>query len=324
MKNILFAFVAGTLFFTSCCNDEKSLTSETSKGRVNLLLPASVPVNQLFAFDNISIPSWQKELKANDFISKVFSKVLSSEVTVFEPFADDSIKSTKEDIFSKMGTKSEPFNLSEIKAIYFEEEWSLDTAEPFLFEKNILNWSPVRSYMRDKAEGEIKKLIFKVKAGNPTELLAKNVIYEFYLEDTLNPANTKSINNEVLAHLIVDKALSGKIKVYDPMDVNKLLSVNDIETKMGVRRDTVYVDDINTGKSDEKIINTEIDYSEIRSIVFIEDWYYDSKTFAIKKVITGICPVRYYQKPGSENESDMVKSVAFMMYLGKEKTKLFN
>lgn len=316
MKNIIFVLFVSILIFVSCNNDRK-LEIKTSKGRINLLLPTSVLVSSIFVFDTACVLNWQKEFKESDFINKVFSKVLSSEVSVLKPFSTDSTKCTKEEIFNGMDVKSEPLNLNEIKSIYFEEEWAVDTAEPFLFEKVVLNWYPIRYFKRNNEI--LKKLIFKVSAGNPSELLAKNVITEFQLIDTIQPSFTENIDALKLVTLLVKKAYSGKFKLWDPSNTEKELSRKDIDENLGQAVDTTYVEDPQTNETVMKVMKKAIVLEEITSIVFVEDWYYDPKTFAIKKVITGLGPVRSCMK----YDGEITKKVAFMMYFGKEKTKIF-
>ncbi|MBI5542230.1 MAG: hypothetical protein HY951_19390 [Bacteroidia bacterium] len=318
MKFYLLVLFVTVVLFTSCNNENKS-DDTSSKGRVNMLLPTSVNVGDLFLFDTTKVLNWQKEFNSSEFIRKVFSKAMSSEVSVYAVFAEDSTKYTKDEIITAMAAKSEQLNLSEIKSIYFEEEWSMDTTEPFMFEKNILSWYPVRYFKRAGSDLEEKKLIFRVKQGNPTELLAKNVISEHNLYDSVPLPFTKNFDALALAELLIKKATTGKTKVWNPMNVDKALTISEIEKNLGVAADTAFVDDPNTGESVMKIIKREIMPEEIASIVFVEDWYYDPTTFAIKKVITGIGPVRHYLK----NDGEMAKTVVFMIYLGTEKTKLF-
>lgn len=318
MKNLLFVFFAAIILLASCKNENKS-ELENLKGRVNLLLPTSVPVNNLFLFETAGELNWQKEFNSTDFIKKAFSKVLNSEVATYFPFSDDSTKCLKEDILKAMGAKAEPLNLSEIKSMYFDEEWSIDTAEPFLFEKKILNWYPVRYFKREGSDKEDMKLVFKVKAGDAQELLAKNVITEFLLQDTVQPSWTANLNSTKLVNLILEKVFSGKTKVWDPFNIEKELTRHDIDQNFGAATDTVFIDDPETGKQVMKIFKTEVRPEEISSIIFVEDWYYDSKTLAIRKVITGMGPVRSYEK----SEGDIAKKVVFMMYFGNEKTKIF-
>ncbi len=316
MKYLPGIFVIASVFILSCHNEKKADT-ESSNIRINLLLPTSVPVSQLFMFDTSGIPGWQQELKAAHVVEKIFGKVMNSEITVFNSNTDDSVKCTKEEILNNMGVQAEPLNLNEIKSLFFEEEWFLDTTEPFLFEKKVLCWYPVRYYQRDGQE--LKKLIFKVAKGKPAELLAKNVIYEFNLEDTINPSFIKNLDNNKITRLLIDFAVSGKTKLWNPMNIDHELSAEEIRKNLGQAIDTTYIEDPETGKSEQKIQKQEINPSEIQSIVFVEDWYYDPSTFAIKKVIKGIGPVRHYLK----TDGEMAKTVVFMMYLGNEKTKIF-
>jgi hypothetical protein len=226
------------------------------------------------------------------------------------------------DVMARMDQKANLFNTREIKSMYFQEEWFLDTAEPFIFEKNVKQWFPVRYYQKDSMN--MMKLVFMAKGGNPNTLLAKNVIYEFDLQDTLIPENTKNIDASKLTKLLFGK-LKGKEIACDPMNVNKFLNAKEIETRMGAGSDTILIDDPETGVTEQQIIKVAADYSSIRSLIFVENWYYDTKTYAIKKVVKGIGPVRHYVKPCSGDEpGEQMKTVVFMMYFGDEKINIFN
>ena len=321
MKAILFASLFVSMIIVSCTNENN--TDET-KGRVNMLLSSTVPVKHLFEIDTIGIPVWQEEIKASGIFEKVFNKALHSEISVFNPLSanfSEEDKYSKEDILKQMGLENEPIDFSEIKGILFDEEWSLDTTEPFLFEKNVLSWTPVRYFKRDMGDDiieNLKKLVFKVNKGEAKELLA-HVIYEFNLEDTINPENTSSINAQRLSRLLIDKAVSGKIAVYKPTDISVSLNKDEILQNMGKTNDTLYMENPETGEMEVKVIQTDPFYYQITSIIFIEDWYYDPATLAIRKEITGIGPVRHYTKGEQE-----LKTVVFLMYPNNKKTPIFN
>jgi hypothetical protein len=166
---------------------------------------------------------------------------------------------------------------------------------------------------------ELKKLIFKVKEGNPTELLAKNVISEFNLEDTVSPEFVKNIDKNRLRQLLIDYALSGKVKLWNAANTETELTKEVIIRNLGQTNDTILIEDPESGKVNQQVLTIDYNLSEIESIVFVEDWYYDPATFTIKKVITGIGPVRYYTKEDGEE----AKSIVFVMYFGKEKTRIF-
>jgi hypothetical protein len=318
MKNIIFVVSAVILIFSACSN-ENNTDANASKGRLNMLLPSSVPVSQIFLLDSIAVPGWLKGFKTSEFIQTVFNKAMNSEITVYDPSSDDTshVKSTKEDILNRLDQQKGLLNLSEIKSLFFKEEWFLDTTDPFLFEKKINCWYPVRHYQAENIDK--MKLIFKASGGNPTELLAKNVIYELNLDDTLNPEFTVNLNTVKLTSLIINKVLNGKAKGYNPLDTNYVFTKEQILSRMGAANDTLYVDDLNTGEQVQKVISVGPMYEQITSLIFVEDWYIDPKTYAIKKVIKGIGPVRHYMK-GNEN----IKNIVFILHLSKEKTKLFN
>lgn len=312
MKNSILLIVIFCCFISCKQTDEK----KESNNRVNLLLPTTVAVSQLFVFDTTG-SDWQKSFLSSNFISRVFDKFNKMELTVYDPNSDDSINKTctKETVCNNMDVSSIPININEIKGMFIKEEWFLDTTEPFIFEKRVLNWSSVRFY---KKNNEVrKKLVFKISGNDANEILAKNIIYEINLDDTVNPDFIKNINILKLSKLLIGKALSGKIKVYNVMNIDEELSFQQIKQRLGERIDTILTDDPESGKTKQQIIKSEYNPEDIKSIVFVEDWYYNTKTFAIKKVVKSIAPVRHYYKFG-----DYVKSISFVMFLTNEKIKI--
>jgi hypothetical protein len=55
-----------------------------------------------------------------------------------------------------------------------------------------------------------------------------------------------------------------------------------------VRQDTIMVDYSNSGTFETGILKTALSLGDVYAIRFYEDWYYDEKDFAIKKVVRGI------------------------------------
>ncbi len=309
----LFIFLIA-ITFISCKNEVKE---NVILKRVNLLLPTSVPVSQLFVFDT-TIINWQNSLKSSNIIKQVFEKYNKLQLNVFDPNTDDSIltKYNNEQVNNNLGVNSVLFNCNEIKGLFFKEEWLVDTANTIVFEKKVVSWSPVRYFKRNNEE--LKKLVFKISGNEASELLAKNVIYEFNLEDTINPYFVKNIDVLRLSNLIISEAVSGKIKAFNPSNIDEEFSKLQIKQKLGENTDTIITENLVTFETSKQIIKSEINPYEIKSLIFIEDWYYNPKTFAIKKVIKGIAPVRHYFKI-----DEPVKSVVFVMFLGNEKTKIF-
>lgn len=314
MKIIICFFLACLLF--SCNNDTTSVVQDSK--RTNMLLPTSVGISYSFPFDSVTMPDWQKNLKPYSFLGNLFNKAIGSGVTVYEPaFSQNSlIKCNPDDILRRMQQENTVSNIHEIKALFFTEEWFLDTCKPFLFEKNVNCWFPVRYYSDSVTDK--KTLVFKVAGGNPEILLAENVIYEVMLYDSLNPDFTSALNPARLSKLLVETALSGNIKAYNPLNINLQLTKNEILLKAGVSETGFSAEEGANSSISNSSLYQEMVYEEIKSIVFIEDWYYDPSTYAIRKKINGIAPVRHYAKT-----DETVKSVLFLIFLNSKKTPLF-
>ena len=67
--------------------------------------------------------------------------------------------------------------------------------------------------------------------------------------------------------------------------------------------------------ADTVCIDKEIDLREIIGLAFIEDWYVNDSTMEILKEVKAIAPVRAYYHTTEDNQSELVKSIPFVMYL---------
>ncbi len=88
-------------------------------------------------------------------------------------------------------------------------------------------------------------------------------------------------------------------------EFSKPLTWKDIEDRFGVRNDTVYIEDSETGESVMKVIKTEMETSEVKKIMIKEQWYFDKQSSQLEVKIIGICPIREYQKDESYSENTL-------------------
>lgn len=129
-----------------------------------------------------------------------------------------------------------------------------------------------------------------------------------------NPDFVKGFNNPKVVQYLVNSALSGKIEVYSYFFNEKLDSIQ-LKSIFNISVDTVFVENPETKENEMIISKTEFEQSEIKSLLFTEDWYLDTETNEIIKKIKSFGPVRYYTKEGSD---ELFKSVLFMTYPDKE------
>jgi gliding motility associated protien GldN len=104
-------------------------------------------------------------------------------------------------------------------------------------------------------------------------------------------------------------------------EFSKPLTWKDIEDRFGVRNDTVYIEDSETGESVIKVIKTEMVSSEVKKIMIKEQWYFDKQSSQLEVKIVGICPIREYERTESstqntetEEESELVMKKLFWVY----------
>ncbi len=92
---------------------------------------------------------------------------------------------------------------------------------------------------------------------------------------------------------IVDAINSGQLKVYDYDGLKfkeskaKQLTRDDFFNRLS-RKDTVYAEDLFTGKMEEVVIEMKTELSDIIGLRFIEDWYMDHANMSMYKRVKGI------------------------------------
>ncbi|MBI5539104.1 MAG: gliding motility protein GldN [Bacteroidia bacterium] len=86
-------------------------------------------------------------------------------------------------------------------------------------------------------------------------------------------------------------------------EFSKQMSWKDIEDRFGVRNDTVYIEDPETGESVMRVIKAGIVSSEVKKIMIKELWYFDKQTSQLEVKIIGICPIREYERTESTTQN---------------------
>ena len=83
--------------------------------------------------------------------------------------------------------------------------------------------------------------------------------------------------------------------------------------------DTILVEDLEDPDGPmlvKEIIEPETE--KIKSYVFIENWYLDTKTLQIEKEVVGIAPVRYYINTDNPT-AQPVRKIDFVVYFDESK-----
>ena len=70
-----------------------------------------------------------------------------------------------------------------------------------------------------------------------------------------------------------------------------------------------------TDKYSWEIRTTEISYIDVKAFIFVEDWFIDTKTFAIKKIVKSIAPVIVTSRIDEDGDLFEVKRIAFVVNL---------
>lgn len=261
-------------------------------------------------------------------------------IMIYDPDIEEFMEST---ITNKIDT-------NEINGIVFYDKWIFDEKK-FKMYKTVSAYSPIRSYFRPDDPAEIMpiyKLIawlifepYKNKKEKKTiekrMKLFNKVTYEYYinnieleiyrinndiiqdlhLEQNLEKQGCvywTSFTKEKFKHLIIDDVIKGKREGFD-FQTRKLLEIDKCKERIGIYIDSVYVPDIETGELTINTYERELDYSEINSFIFIENWYIDEISLRIKKEVTAVAPVRTYYSDDDFDQNKPIKIIPFFINL---------
>ncbi|NOU18055.1 MAG: hypothetical protein HOO91_10925 [Bacteroidales bacterium] len=217
----------------------------------------------------------------------------------------------------------------ELSSINFIEGWSL-TANPLSFHKEVYAYEPVRRYLDDfsdfdkfryrkvfrlynnpnyKIDKSKLKLAAQVKYEHLfnfdgayrndifSDLVAKRLSQndlDFQLSqiysNTISPF-FNGFNQFIFIKTLLDNVYSGNAIAYDYYTSAKLTSQEAkgrvIEPKILIATNPL------SGENEERAVEVDLT-SEIISVVFIEEWYFDVETLQLEKKVVGIAPVRYF------------------------------
>ena len=239
--------------------------------------------------------------------------------------------------------------MDEISSVNFIEDWTLST-DPLAFTKNVYAIEPVRRYPNPFSDYDdfrySKTFRFYNKLESPKEIsklkLAATLKYEHFfnldigyrtnrfIESVENCINQLSrdydanqlhgnnnapffngFNQNILVKTILNSVFEGKVKAYDYKS-SKLLTPQEAKGKVLVK-ESVLVVNSETMLEEERTVVNDIT-SQILSVIFIEEWYFDEESLHLEKRVVGIAPVRYFEVFDSE-QSILNREILFKISL---------
>lgn len=226
-------------------------------------------------------------------------------------------------------------NENELVGTFFIESWYLD-AEANKFEKNIKCILPVfcfdkngdNWYFRpcvipfDYTPKEIKRIRKNAQFSNRISYIYffdKESDYEWYKSNS--PLLTNFVRNELIDY-IFNLAKSREII---PRDFYTKEPLTAEELTGRLHKEEVINIEISRGVYLDTTITVSYQNNEIKSLVFIEDWYVSKDPFMVFKDVVGIAPVRT-KRSGlvsilgkGEFEEQKSTTIPFVIYFNKNK-----
>lgn len=116
---------------------------------------------------------------------------------------------------------------------------------------------------------------------------------------------TKTDDRYSLIDLLLYGVAQEGLVVYDPTDdeFTTPMTSAQIDEKFGVRTDTTYVEDPETGEQTKKLIAIPRETKEVQRLMIKEVWYFDKQRAMLEVRIVGLCPIRLYEKAAALNET---------------------
>ncbi len=238
----------------------------------------------------------------------------------------------------------------ELTSIVTFDNWNFNEKD-FIFEKTTEAYAPVRRYypmsddyfeFRHKKVGHIVPEPLKNERKREKELknaiLVKQVKYETPIEKTTialadesvyfveneNAVFLNSFVGDKLRSIIFDAAISGRKPVYD-FNTGARVMPSEIGERMGEKLVQTYDFDPETGDEIPIMVKLLMVESEVKSLIFIEDWYLDTTDMHIFKEVIGVAPVRTYFRDGYESDMSMlVRSIPFVLYFKPIESQVFS
>jgi gliding motility associated protien GldN len=139
-----------------------------------------------------------------------------------------------------------------------------------------------------------------------------------------------------LIDLLIYGVESEGLVVYNTSDdeFTTPMTSKEIDDNFGVKVDTVYIDNEETGGQDMKVIDNPRTTSEVTRLLIKEVWYFDKQRAMLEVRIVGLCPIRMYEKQatvvetapdeGEGEEKELTAKQIFWVYFPSARPLLAN
>ncbi len=295
MKFFLYSFAL--LFLNSC--QTKDINENCTN--TNLLLDKDITVFHHYSETYQQQMPWTTNFKIPPFINLLFNKFFQNKISLYDPVYEDTVfkeldKNTL--LYILKNNKQLAFDTSQFNDILFFESWHLDTNEIFNLQKKVIYWSPI------KRDSNTYKLAGKIKCNtNNSTLLAHQIKYEFPINDTISPFfyfENDRLNKKKLVKILLDWSVKNPTKTYNPFTTEKLTK-KELNNRLNNSDSLFY-----------------LPYNDINSLLFVENWYYDTISFSISKELLSVAPIVY-----TYDSTEVSKRILFVIYLKNKPTKIF-
>lgn len=252
--------------------------------------------------------------------------------------------------FAENVDKAPLYTEEELKTVLFIEDWFFNKQD-FVFEKDVIGIVPVRSFYGDddtlKQFPRMMKICRILPFKNQTDesikkskeklVLTKKVEYEFFFNQTeallqqIDSACFQCVKNngevledyfaphfntlvrKKLVNMLIEEVISKKRKAYDPWDKETVMPAKEIMPRLGAKSETIMVQDENTGELIKQEVEGFADKTQIKSVIFVEEWYLNTETLYMEKKVKGIIPIRHYYKEDDIDQEFPVKKKVFLV-----------
>lgn len=209
-------------------------------------------------------------------------------------------------------------DMTELKSAVCIEKWNFDKKK-LIFTKDVLALKPIRHHF-DPADIEKKNLwlshvygLDMTRYGSLEEVdesvlvRSKTVSFEYLLEDPASTEADKSSTRNLLYYNSMKLKPSNSLFFSESERKEFVESMVELASK---GKKTVY--DYYTGKTmTSSVATANVAKGDVKSLVFIEDWYIDTETFYVVKKVLAVAPVVH--------TSDGKREVAFVFYFDEKR-----
>lgn len=162
---------------------------------------------------------------------------------------------------------------------------------------------------------EVKKIVINDDDGMTYNMVADTVKYLIPLDkDSASDAPPFFIGFDKVKFIskLVDSVLAGKVKAYDYFD-NSVMTIDQIKEQLGIRVDTVFVEDADSGEKQPKIVVSKFNPDDVRELYVYERWFYNPDKCVFKTQILGYAPVEFTVKD-DQPDGEVTKRILFIVY----------